>query len=144
MEDVLRITEVLGGDRILGRKVDSPAALDDLVRKGLPYAAVEAVLKQVSVSVAELVALLASSQRTIARRKAGKRLSAAESDRLARLARIFAQAEDVFEDKEKARRWLHKQNRALGGRTPLQALETDIGTLEVERILGRVEFGVYG
>ncbi len=143
MEDVMKITEVLGGPRILGRGIDSPAALDKLVRAGLPYGAVDAVLKQVAVSIAELVALLASSQRTIARRKAEKKLSAAESDRLARLARIFALAEDVFEDKEKARRWIHKPNRVLGGRTPLQAIETDIGTIEVVRILGRIEFGVY-
>jgi putative toxin-antitoxin system antitoxin component (TIGR02293 family) len=143
MEDILRITEVLGGGRILGRKIDSPAALDALVRKGLPYGAVESVLNQVAVSAGELVELLASSKRTIARRRAEKRLSAAESDRLARLARIFARAEEVFEDKEKARRWLHKPNRVLGGRTPLQALETDIGTLEVVRILGRIEYGVY-
>ncbi len=143
MEDVMRITEVLGGNRILGRKIESPAALDDLIRKGLPYGAVEAVLDHVAVSVSELIALLASSKRTIARRKAEKRLSAAESDRLARLARIFAQAEKVFEDKESARRWLQKQNRVLGGRTPLKALETDIGTLEVVQILGRIEHGVY-
>ena len=143
MEDVMKITEVLGGPGILGRGIDSPAALDKLVRAGLPYGAVEAVLKQVAVSIAELVALLASSQRTIARRKVEKKLSAAESDRLARLARIFALAEDVFEDKEKARRWIHKPNRVLGGRTPLRAIETDIGTIEVVRILGRIEFGVY-
>jgi putative toxin-antitoxin system antitoxin component (TIGR02293 family) len=143
MEDVMRITEVLGGDRILGRNISTPGALDDLVRKGLPYGAIEAIVNRIAVNLPELVALLASSKRTIARRKAEKRLSAAESDRLARLARVFAQAEEVFEDKEKARRWIHKPNRVLGGRTPLQALETDIGTLEVVRILGRIEFGVY-
>jgi len=144
MEDVQKITAVLGGDKVFGRKVLSSGALDAMVHEGLPYRAFVSLLKEVDVSSADLALLLASSPRTLVRRKMEKKLSMTESDRLTRIARIVAQAEKTFEDRDRAHTWLQKPNRALGGRIPLQALGTDIGTKEVERILGRIEFGVYG
>jgi len=53
--------------------------------------------------------------RTLIRRKKESRLQASESDRLFRLARVAALALEVLEDADKARRWIHKPNRALGG-----------------------------
>ncbi|MBI5577364.1 MAG: DUF2384 domain-containing protein [Deltaproteobacteria bacterium] len=145
MEAILRICEVLGGDRVLGRKIQSPFDLDEAVKHGLPFSSFERVCEKIALSAAEAIDLVASSSRTMARRKARhQRLNAAESDRLARLARIFARALDVLEDEEKARRWLHKPNRSLGGRVPLRVMDTDIGALEVERVLGRLEHGIFG
>ena len=145
MEAALRISEVLGGAKILGRKIHSSFDLAEAVKQGFTFPAFEQVCRKVALTGTEAIALIASSPRTMARRKAQhKRLSVTESDLLARLARIYASAEDVFEDEEKARRWLRKPNRALGGRTPLKALGTDIGALEVEHILGRLEHGVFG
>jgi len=36
-----------------------------------------------------------------------------------------------------------KANRALGGRVPLHLLDSDAGAQAVERVLGRIEHGVY-
>lgn len=36
-----------------------------------------------------------------------------------------------------------KPNRALGGERPLALLDSDVGSLAVERVLGRIEHGVY-
>jgi putative toxin-antitoxin system antitoxin component (TIGR02293 family) len=44
---------------------------------------------------------------------------------------------------EKAARWLHTPNRALGGNLPLELLDTDLGSRQVEEVLGRIEHGVY-
>jgi len=145
MEAILRICEVLGGDRVLGRKIRSPFDLDEAVKHGFPFSAFERVCTKIALSGAEAIELIASSSRTMARRKARhQRLNAVESDRLARLARIYARALDVLEDEEKARSWLHKPNRSLGGRVPLKVMDTDIGALEVERVLGRLEHGIFG
>jgi putative toxin-antitoxin system antitoxin component (TIGR02293 family) len=59
------------------------------------------------------------------------------------VGRTAAHAEKVFGERAKASRWLHKPNRALGGVSPLSLLDTDLGTREVEQILGRIEYGVY-
>lgn len=81
--------------------------------------------------------------RTLARRKKERRLRADESDRLLRLARVAAVAEDVLGAQDKAGRWLQKPNRALGGIAPLDLLDTDLGAEEVVTVLGRIEHGVY-
>jgi putative toxin-antitoxin system antitoxin component (TIGR02293 family) len=52
-------------------------------------------------------------------------------------------AEEAFGDEEKARRWLSRPNRAVGGHAPLTLLDSDAGALAVERVLGRIEHGVY-
>ncbi|MGH7857479.1 MAG: antitoxin Xre/MbcA/ParS toxin-binding domain-containing protein, partial [Candidatus Binatia bacterium] len=61
---------------------------------------------------------------------------------LYRLARVGAMAVRVLGSEEKAGRWLHRPNRALGNESPLSLLDTAIGAREVEDLLGRIEHGV--
>ena len=44
---------------------------------------------------------------------------------------------------EKARRWFHRPNRALGNVLPLNLLATDAGIEQIETVLGRLEHGLY-
>mgnify|MGYP001063279924 CR=1 FL=1 len=46
--------------------------------------------------------------------------------------------------REKAARWLTSENRALGGRTPISELDTDLGAEEVEAALQRLSHGIVG
>lgn len=94
-------------------------------------------------AVSELVLLNVShiSERTFQRRKERQEtLSEAESDRVLRIARIANEAERVFGDSVKARRWLSADNRTLGAK-PLDLLATDAGAREVESELVRIDFG---
>lgn len=136
------IVEALGGQRGLRRKITSVDDLREQSRMGLPYAALEAVMARYGVTRDEASAALNLPLRTIARRKHG-RLRADESDRLVRLARIAAQATQVLGSHDKAARWLHQPNRALGNQAPLSLLDNDIGARQVEEVLGRIEYGVY-
>ena len=140
---VERIAETLGGERALRRPPANLEALRARVREGLPYASLEAVASRLGLSQDEIVALLAVPRRTLARRKAARRLRSDESDRLLRLSRIAALAEDVLGSHEKAARWLHTPNRALGKDRPLDWLDTDLGAREVEDLLLRIAHGVY-
>jgi putative toxin-antitoxin system antitoxin component (TIGR02293 family) len=90
-----------------------------------------------------LVAVLHLPPRTLARRKRERRLRADESDRLFRLGRIAALAEEVLGSREKASRWLHRPNPALGRVIPLRHLDTDLGARQVEDLLLRIAHGVY-
>ena len=115
----------------------------DRVRAGLPYAVLESLSMRFQIPQEHLTRVLRIPLRTLARRKKERRLQAVESDRLLRVARIAAFAEDVLGDVAKAGRWLQKPNRALGGVIPLDQLDTDIGARHVEQVLGRVAHGVY-
>jgi putative toxin-antitoxin system antitoxin component (TIGR02293 family) len=136
------IAHLLGGSKVLRRKISSESELIGLLREGLPYASVEAAMETLGISQEQIAAYLAVPGRTLARRKREQRLNVDESDRLYRLARITATALNVFGEEEKARRWLLKPNRALGGETPLALLDTDAGARQVEEVLGRIEHGV--
>ena len=141
--NALKITKILGGEKALGGKVRSTSDLIPMVRKGLNFQTLEAVILGLDLSREQVLSALALPPRTIARRKEESRLSAIESDRVYRLARIAARAEEVFGDIVKARIWLLRPNRALGNVLPLNLLDTDEGTRQVEAVLGRIEHGVW-
>jgi putative toxin-antitoxin system antitoxin component (TIGR02293 family) len=132
-----------GPGSILRLRATSAADLDKAVRKGLPFSAFEAVSKHLEVSPQHITTVLGIPPRTIARRKAARHLTPQESDRLYRLARTVAQAVEVLGTIDKARVWLKSPNRALGGDVPLDRLDTDIGSRQVEEVLLRLSYGIF-
>jgi putative toxin-antitoxin system antitoxin component (TIGR02293 family) len=93
--------------------------------------------------MSELARFVRISPRTLARRKDVGRLQPDESDRLLRLSRLVGLALQLFEGSlEEARSWLRTPNRALGEASPLEFATTDVGTREVEQLIGRLEHGV--
>jgi putative toxin-antitoxin system antitoxin component (TIGR02293 family) len=138
------IAEVLGGPRVLGRAVKKPHDLADLVRRGLPANSVKALAGRLDIGNAALSKRLGIPQRTLTRRLSRhSRLTATESDRTVRLARVYAHAVEMIGEEDKAVRWLQTPNRALGGERPIEQVDTDVGAREVEDILGRIAYGVY-
>ncbi|MEN8260787.1 MAG: antitoxin Xre/MbcA/ParS toxin-binding domain-containing protein [Pseudomonadota bacterium] len=137
--------DVLGGVRTLGRHVHSQLDLAELIMLGLPRKAALAVRARLKLSEKELAFSLGVSPRTLQRQAKAEieRLNPAQGDRLYRLARIVAFAEEVFEDRERAHRWLREPQRGLGNRVPLDLLQSEVGAREVEDLLGRIEFGVF-
>lgn len=137
------LAEKLGGRRVLEREVGSELDLAELIHEGLPVGSVDAVLASGMIDLNELYSLVVP-RRTLAHRKERQgTLSPEQSDRLARLVRVFVRAEEALGAREKATRWMRRPNRALSGRRPIELLESDVGTRMVERILGRIEYGVY-
>ncbi|MCP4203915.1 MAG: DUF2384 domain-containing protein [bacterium] len=137
--DVVRI---LGGRAVLERRPRSSAELRARILDGLPYAALESVMVIFHLERSEVCEALDLSPRTFSRRRVEQRLQPDESDRLYRMARIAARATEVFGDTERAASWLHRSNRALGGHPPLRLVRTDLGSRQVEQVLGRIEHGI--
>lgn len=111
------------------------------IRDGLPAVSVENFVrigKLTNVEVDKIVL----PRKTLAHRKEIGKLTAEQSDRLMRVARIVALAEDAFGSEEKASRWLRRPTSALDGEAPLSLLDTEEGAREVEMILTRIEHGI--
>jgi putative toxin-antitoxin system antitoxin component (TIGR02293 family) len=137
------VTSLLGGYRVLGRRLNSDMSCVELIREGLPFASVSAAAEALGLSEEQVLTALRIPKRTAARRKAANgRLSASESERVMRLGRAIAAATDVLGDRANAASWLQGDNRALGG-PPLSLLDTDVGLQQVLDVLGRIEYGVY-
>jgi putative toxin-antitoxin system antitoxin component (TIGR02293 family) len=138
------IAEILGGRKVLRKLIKNPDDLAHLVRKGLPAASVSALAERLHVANNVLSRKLGIPQRTLTRRLSkASLLTPAESDRTVRMARVYADAIEMIGDEEKAIEWLNTPNRALGGETPLDQLDTDLGARTIEDILGRIAYGVY-
>ena len=133
------IVEALGVER----RVRNPEEMRAWVREGLPFESLESVVQRFGLKREEVSWVLDLPERTLTRRRQEQRLRPAESDRLFRVTRIAVQAEQVLGSTDKASRWLHTENRALGGQTPLALLDTDLGSRQVEEVLGRIEHGVF-
>jgi putative toxin-antitoxin system antitoxin component (TIGR02293 family) len=141
---VAAITTALGGRKILKRKVDSDSDLTLLTREGLPVGTLTLLAHQLSIERKTLARVVGISDRTLSRRLAkNERLSAEESDRTVRLARIVALTTGTLGTSQKASSWLQTPNRALDGERPLDLLDTDTGAKSVETILGRIAYGLY-
>ena len=141
VNELQAVARELGGRRTLGRIPTTDHDLRQAIREGFPPAVVEALMRASGLTLKELADALDLSTRSLQRRRHGGRLARFESDRLYRLARIVALAEESLGDQERARVWLKRSNRALGGSSPLAAIDTELGARQVENVLGRIAFG---
>lgn len=133
----------LGGATVFRRRqVQSTEDVRAMIHQGLPYRSLEVLASKFHLDLPRVSKILSVPPRTMARRKAERRLTAQESDRLARLARILTYATEVFGTAEKASMWVSRSNRILQGTAPIELLDTDLGTQVVETMLGRIEHGV--
>jgi putative toxin-antitoxin system antitoxin component (TIGR02293 family) len=137
-----RTGNVLGGPRVLGKAVTSLMELNDAVERGLPKATLRIVVQRVFPD--------ASGQRAMMRRivpeatykRRRDRLSPAESERTERFARVVAIAEDVWQDREQARRFLTTPHPEIGGKTPVEAALTELGARQAEEVMARIVYGL--
>jgi putative toxin-antitoxin system antitoxin component (TIGR02293 family) len=114
------------------------------VEEGLEYGAWEHLRRNLSIPADELAEIVDIPPRTLTRRKSEGKFAPDESDRLLRVSRVFAKALEVFEGEPRhALTWLSSAQLGLGGSVPLEILRTEIGTREVENLLGRLDEGVF-
>jgi len=141
VNELRAVVKELGGRTVLGRNLASQRDLCNAIRAGFPAAVVEAVMRASGLTLKELADALDLSPRSLQRRRRSGRLARFESDRLYRLARIVALAEQSLGDHQNAARWLKSSNRALGGIAPISAMDTELGARQVENVLGRIAYG---
>jgi putative toxin-antitoxin system antitoxin component (TIGR02293 family) len=142
MANTLRaVVDELGGEAVLGRRLERESDLQSAIREGFPQKVIEELMDAADLSIKELAAALDLSPRSLQRRRREGRLARYESDRIYRLARIVALAKSSLGSGAAATRWLKRSNRALGGKAPLAVIDTEIGARAVENVLGRIAFG---
>lgn len=134
---------LLGGRKVLGPLTEA-RDIQEAVRDGLPYATLGALAMALDLAQKDVTAVIGVAPRTLARRRHERQFSPAESDRLYRIAHVTRLAVDVLGSLDKARKWLTRENRALGGAIPLGMLDTEIGERQVEDVLLRLAHGIYG
>jgi putative toxin-antitoxin system antitoxin component (TIGR02293 family) len=129
---------------LLGLETFDSLDLLRAMKKGLSYRTFERFRRNTSLSFERVTDLIDVPRRTMTRRKREGRFLPDESDRLLRAARLFGQTLELFEgDRDAAMEWLTTAQPGLGGTIPLDLARTEIGAREVERLVGRLEHGVF-
>jgi putative toxin-antitoxin system antitoxin component (TIGR02293 family) len=121
----------------------SPGQVIQAVQAGADFKELTALRQELDLPMEQLAARLGFSRATLHRRKASGRLTSDESDKVVRYARLLGQAARTFDGAEEARQWLKTPQRGLGGAVPLDYAQTEAGAREVEKLLGRIDYGVY-
>jgi putative toxin-antitoxin system antitoxin component (TIGR02293 family) len=121
----------------------SRLALADSIENGLPVAALDRLADTVAPDDARFKFRLIPKATLERRRKSStQRLTSEEGDRLARLAKVFSFALDIYQAPEKAREFLSRPHPMLDGKPPLDvALATGPGADLVLNLLGRAAYG---
>ncbi|MGH8209406.1 MAG: type II RES/Xre toxin-antitoxin system antitoxin [Steroidobacteraceae bacterium] len=141
-EPVVRMVfEKLGGRSTLGMDVASAADLARVVMIRIPLKALTHVLRTGSFSKNEIQHFVIPARTHRHRQQSREPLTVEESDRLVRLTRIQALAEDVFGESTKANFWLREPLGELNGKPPLELAQTEAGARVVEQILAKIDWG---
>lgn len=118
------------------------AELDDRIAHGLPKDALKASVDRVLLAGEDRKRLLYRiiPEATYKRRRGT--LTADESGRTERLARVFATAAYVWNAEDDARAFLSAPHPMLQGRTPLDVSMTELGARRVEELLWKLYYGL--
>lgn len=127
----------------LGEAAKSRLSIIKLLRSGVNYKSLESVRETLEIPLSEFAKIINIAPRTLSRRKKEGKLHTDESERLYRVAVLLERATEVLESKATAVHWLKSPKRALGGQSPLDLADTEVGIEEVKELLGRIENGVF-
>ena len=139
-------TQALSVETLLGVRpgpVASRLVLANSIEKGLPVTALDKIADVVAPDDARFKFRLIPKATLERRRKSSSgRLTSEEGDRLARLAKVFSFALDIYRTPEKVREFLGRPHPMLDGKPPLDvALATGPGADLVINLLGRAAYG---
>ena len=128
-------------DAIFG-KHPTEFQLAEMVERGLPAQSVD-FLRSEGLTFSEVHDVVLPARTLKHRREKNQALSVEESDRTLRVARIMTLADQVFGNREKALRWLRRENQRLSSRNPLEMLRSEAGGDLVRQMLYQIDEGIY-
>ena len=140
---LVQVGKILGGEKILGKKLESKMDLVELGSIGVTKNAVSHLANYLSLSWKQIADLLPVTERTLQRYSSHQHFNPAVSEQVLHIAEVLAKGTEVFQDKRKLGIWLNTPHKVFYGKTPFTMLKSRFGLELVLEELGRIEFGVY-
>lgn len=132
------ITQVLVEKKYLAARFTARPNSNNAPEMDSPSPCLQELVERAVLLPAELYAWIIPRRTLAHQQKRRQHLSLEESNRVSRVAPIYALALETLGEEEKAKRWLRRPLRQFGGRTLMEMLETDLGAHQVEVLLGRI------
>lgn len=119
------------------------ATLHAAITQGVRYSVFKKLSTLTHIDQKVLAVIVSIPSATLQRRAKSGRFTRDESDRLFRFAELYKAAIDLFEgDADGAREWIQQAVRGLGGRRPVDMLNTSVESQAVMELIGRLEHGI--
>jgi len=113
------------------------------VERGLPLSTLQEFSAYSGISMKELLQVVIPARTLKHRRQRNEPLSAEESDRLARVAKIYELAVKVYGNREDGKEWMVRPKRRFDEKAPLAMLRTEAGEEAVQESLIQLAEGMY-
>jgi putative toxin-antitoxin system antitoxin component (TIGR02293 family) len=113
------------------------------VERGLPLSTLEEFSNYSEIPLKELLEVVIPARTLKHRRQKRQSLSQDESDRLARVARIYELAVKVYGDRDDGRKWLLGKKQRFDSKTALSMLRTEAGEHAVREFLIQIDEGMF-
>lgn len=113
------------------------------IERGLPLTTLEEFSVYSGISVRELLEVVIPARTLKHRRQRQEPLNLDESDRVARVARVYELAVKVFGDRDDGRKWLCGQKSRFDGKTALEMLRSEAGEKAVKDFLIQIDEGMF-
>jgi putative toxin-antitoxin system antitoxin component (TIGR02293 family) len=134
---------ILGGNKSVPKALASDLDLINLTRHGVRKSSLKSLSDYLGITMDEMSSLLHTSHRNIQRKDDDELLDVYKSEQAIELAQVVSKGLEIFGAKENLHQWLHSNLIALGGKKPIDLLDTSFGIRLIYRVLGRLEYGVY-
>jgi putative toxin-antitoxin system antitoxin component (TIGR02293 family) len=113
------------------------------VERGVPITLLEDFSIYSGLALKDLLEVVIPARTLKHRRQRKQPLSLDESDRLARVARIYELAVKVYGDRDDGRKWLSGKKQRFDGKTALSMLRTEVGEHAVREFLIQIDEGMF-
>jgi putative toxin-antitoxin system antitoxin component (TIGR02293 family) len=136
------LSKVLGGEKVLGKKIRNTMDLIEISRRGVSKSALSHLAKSLGLTAPAMASILPITERTIQRYKPKENFKPSVSEHILELADLVARGTDVFDNRDRFLEWIRRPSTALGNQAPITLLDSTFGVRMVRDELGRIEHGV--
>jgi putative toxin-antitoxin system antitoxin component (TIGR02293 family) len=113
------------------------------VERGVPLSALKEFAAYSGIPLKDFQGSVIPARTLKHRRDRKEPLNIDESDRLARVARLYDLSVRVFGNPDKARNWLMQPKDRFDGRSPLAMMRSEAGGRGIEEMLFQIDEGVF-
>ena len=123
-----QVGDILGGEKILGKKLVNKMDLVELGSRGITKNAVSNLAKYLSLSSKQVADLLPVTERTLQRYSPRQHFNQAVSEQVIHIAEVLAKGTEIFKEKSKLLLWLNTPHKVFSGNTPFSLLGSRFGS----------------
>ena len=133
----------LGGGSLVS-PISSEFDLISAGQKGIAKASIDELANYLGISRKAMAEdIFDLSVKTMERKSPKDKMDRRTSAHAIEIAKVMQHAYEVFEDEQKLKHWVNKENKALNGAKPVLLFSTLTGLNMVNDVLGRIEEGIY-